>query len=126
MNPCAKPSATPLARSSANNTYTVWAFAVLKNHLHLCIRRHRDSAQVDAGAIGVGHCRGVSTARPGSLPDHPIWADRPYKKFLYTPEAVRRVIAYIERNPIKEGLGPQKWPFVVPYDGWPFHKRRAR
>src|SRR5687768_5998901 len=26
--------------------YTVWAFAVLKNHLHLCIRRHRDSAQV--------------------------------------------------------------------------------
>ena len=52
-------------------------------------------------------------------PAHPVWSERPYKVFLYTPADVRRVIAYIEQNPIKEGLGGQHWPFVAPYDGWP-------
>ncbi len=50
---------------------------------------------------------------------HPVWSERPYKVFLYTPDDVRRVIAYIEANPAKEGLAPQHWPFVTPYDGWP-------
>lgn len=105
--------------------YTVWAFAVLKNHLHLCVRKHRDSAQVMLERIELATANALR--KSSEVPDdHPIWADRPYKRFLYTPEDIRRVIAYIERNPIKEGLGPQKWPFVVPYDGWPFHKRRAK
>jgi len=32
-------------------------------------------------------------------------------------------VRYIETNPAKEGLAPQHWPFVKPYDGWPFSKR---
>ena len=55
-----------------------------------------------------------------SVPDgHPVWSARPYKVFLYSPADVRRIIDYIERNPVKEGLPPQQWPFVTPYDGWP-------
>jgi hypothetical protein len=31
-------------------------------------------------------------------------------------------IGYINQNPIKEGLPPQSWPFVQPYNGWPLHR----
>src|SRR5687768_9764209 len=78
--------------------YTVWAFAVLKNHLHLCIRRHRNSAQVMLERLAVATSNALRQ-HCGIADDHPIWADRPYKKFLYTPQDVRRVIAYILRNP---------------------------
>jgi hypothetical protein len=45
--------------------------------------------------------------------------------FLNTPAEVRSRIAYVERNPVKDGLPPQKWPFVVEYNNWPFHKRSS-
>jgi hypothetical protein len=41
--------------------------------------------------------------------------------FLDHPDDVRRVLGYIERNPIKIGLPTQGWPFVIPYDNWPLH-----
>ena len=31
------------------------------------------------------------------------------------PEDVPRAINYVENNPIKEGLKPQNWAFVIPY-----------
>lgn len=37
--------------------------------------------------------------------------------FLDTPEGVRRVVAYVEANPAKEGLPPQRWRMVRPFDG---------
>jgi hypothetical protein len=49
-----------------------------------------------------------------------------WKVFLSTPEEVRQRISYVERNPLKEGLPRQVWPFVTPYDNWPFHKQLKR
>jgi hypothetical protein len=49
---------------------------------------------------------------------------RPYKVFLYNPEQVWDRIDYVEGNPLKEKLPPQRWEFVVPYDNFPFHRRR--
>src|SRR5579862_192883 len=97
----------------------------MRNHVHLCIRRHRDDALAmwdnfaDATRAGL---------RPFTDIDghHPIWSERPYKFFLYTPDDVQRVIAYIEGNPTKDGLAPQFWPFVTPYDGWPEKCRFAK
>jgi REP element-mobilizing transposase RayT len=98
--------------------YTVWACAVLKNHVHLCVRRHRDDAKTMWEAFVEDTCVGLRLF--ADIPDaHPVWSERPYKVFLYTPDDVRRVIAYIGKNPVKEGLGPQNWAFVSPYYGWP-------
>jgi REP element-mobilizing transposase RayT len=98
--------------------YTVWACAVLKNHVHLCVRRHRDDAKTMWAAFADKTRAGLCLF--ANVPDaHPIWSARPYKVFLYTPEDVRRVIAYIGGNPEKESLARQSWPFVTPYDGWP-------
>ena len=33
-------------------------------------------------------------------------------------------VGYVRKNPIREGLPGQQWPFVIPYDGWPEHRRK--
>jgi hypothetical protein len=50
---------------------------------------------------------------------HRVWEERPYSVYLHSQDDIRRVIAYIEENPMKEGLARQVWGFVKPYDGWP-------
>ena len=98
--------------------YTVWACAVMRNHIHLCVRRHRDDAKTmwDKFADQTAAKLRLFANIPAR---HPIWSQRPYKVFLYTPADVRRVVAYIERNPAKDGLPPQSFSFITPYDGWP-------
>jgi hypothetical protein len=49
--------------------------------------------------------------------DHPVWSDRPYKVFLYTPGDVRDRVDYGRCNPLRERLPEQHWHFVTPYDG---------
>lgn len=53
---------------------------------------------------------------------HPVWAAWPYALFKDSPDAIGSCVGYIERNPEKEGLPRQEWPFVKAYDGWPYHK----
>lgn len=99
--------------------YTVWACAVLRNHAHLCVRRHRDDAQViwstfaDASQAALRQLQDIDD-------NHPIWSNRPYSVFLSTPDDVRRVVTYIGNNPPKEKLPRQKWSFVKLYDKWPY------
>lgn len=108
-----------------NVGYTVWACAVLKNHVHLCVRRHRDNANIIWDAFAE-ETRAKLRLFAGVPDDHPVWSTRPYKVFLYTPEDVRRVIRYIEHNPEKEGLPAQLWEFITPYDGWPHPRPPTR
>jgi hypothetical protein len=105
--------------------YTCWACAVMRNHAHLCVRRHKDTDRVIWGNLARRSAE-VLHACPSVPGEHPIWADRPYAVFLETPEDIRRVVKYIEENPMKEGLGPQRWGFVRGYDGWPLHKGTPR
>lgn len=117
--------ADAFGRVVAVQRYTVWGCAVLRNHAHLCIRRHRDDALTmwnrfaEESSNALRLCVEVSD-------DHPIWSSRPYKVFLYTPDDVRRVVTYITENPVKGTLSPQRWPFVKPYDNWPYHRQTNR
>ncbi|MEX0775391.1 MAG: hypothetical protein WD042_06705 [Phycisphaeraceae bacterium] len=103
--------------------YTCYALAIMPDHVHLIIRKHRDLAEtmidnlqeqtrlrlIDAG---------LRTA------DHPTWTHGGWKVFLDTPDDIWRTIRYIEQNPVKIGLPVQHWPCVIPYNNWPFHKHR--
>src|SRR5207249_4717086 len=86
--------------------YTLWACAILKNHAHMVIRRHRDDALTiwrffaDASRSPLRGFDDVGT-------NHPVWSLRPYKVFLSTPDEVRSRIEYVEQNPAKEGLSAQ-------------------
>ncbi len=107
----------------ANRGYTVWACAILSNHVHMVIRRHRDDALAMWHAIADA-TRLRLRAFADIDPNHPIWAARPYKVFLRTRDEVRGRIEYVEHNPEKERLPPQSYAFVQPYNNWPFHAGR--
>jgi REP element-mobilizing transposase RayT len=108
-----------IARVIAERNYTVYACAILSNHVHMVIRRHHDDALAmwraiaDAAALALREFPKVG-------PNHPVWAARPYKVFLRTPGEVRGRIDYVDCNPEKEGLPRQDFAFVRPYDNWPF------
>jgi REP element-mobilizing transposase RayT len=112
-------------RVAGERGYTVWACAVCRNHAHLCVRVHRDDAIAMRDAFANASRRAV-LALEAVDPRHPIWSSRPYKVFLDTPQAVYDEVGYIWKNPMKEGLPEQRWDFVQPYNGWPFHKSRPR
>lgn len=103
--------ADSLKEAIGRHTYPVWGCAILSNHMHMVIHRHRDDAMTmwlniadrlrmdlqQVSEIGAGH---------------PVWADRPYKVFLFSPEDTRIRIRYVVKNPEKKGLPPQSYGFV--------------
>ncbi len=103
--------------------YTCYACAVMPDHVHLVIRKHRDLAETMLDELQELSRERLVTM--GLLPtDHPVWTTGGWKRFLDSPERIHAEIRYIENNPLEIGLAPQAWPFVKPYDDWPFHKRR--
>ena len=113
-----------LVKAIAEHRYTCYACAILSDHLHLVIRKHRDRAE--AMIENLQHATRLRLSGARHIPhDHPCWTEGGWRGFLDTPSAVRSVIHYVEENPAKAGLPPQHWPFVAAYDGWPFHKTRS-
>ena len=103
--------------------YTAYAFAICSNHTHGLVRRHRDDA--DTMWWNFATAARDELKRRDLIPcNHPVWADRPYKVFVYTLEEMWGEIDYIEMNPLKEELPRQVWDFVTPYDNWPLHQKR--
>jgi REP element-mobilizing transposase RayT len=112
------------AKVIAERKYTVWACAILSNHAHMVVRRHRDDAREIWRQFANGTLAAVRDFSDVGI-DHPVWSTRPYKAFLKTPKEVRGRINDVNGNPQKEKLPPQHFDFVLPYDNWPFHKAIA-
>lgn len=93
--------------------YTCYACAILPDHVHLLIRRHRDLPERMIAALQEASCEAILQLgeRPAS---HPVWGGPGWKVFLDSAADMRRVDAYIKRNPEL----PQQWEFVQVYDGW--------
>jgi REP element-mobilizing transposase RayT len=104
----------------ADRKYTVWACAILSNHVHMVIRRHRDDALAMWRAVADASCRTLREFSDVGC-NHPVWSTRPYKVFFRTPDEVCGRIAYVISNPEKEGLSAQRYDFVQSYNNWPFH-----
>ena len=110
--------AAALGDAIGHASYTCYAAAVMPDHVHLVIRKHRDRAEQMIEILQESTRLRLSTS--GVVPTgHPVWTQGGWKRFLDAPEAVRSVARYVENNPVKSGLPPQHWPFVLPYDGWP-------
>ena len=105
----------------ARERYTCYACAILPDHVHVLIRKHKHQAEQMIEVL-----QSASRLRLSTLglrtPDHPVWATGGWKVFLDHPDAVRQRTHYIEQNPIKHRLPAQCWSFVKPYVGWPFHR----
>ena len=104
---------------------TVWACSILPEHVHLVIARHtykveqvcillKGEATKELNAESL-HPQSRFAARDGKLPS--TWAEREWKGYLDTEEAIDLAIDYVEQNPVREGKPLQRWSFVAPFAG---------
>jgi REP element-mobilizing transposase RayT len=102
--------------------YTCYACAIMPDHVHLLIRKHRDLAETMIKKL---HWESGERVRKLGLraTDHPVWGGPGWKVFLDSTDDIRRTIPYIENNPLKLRLPRQTFPFVTPYDNWPLRGR---
>ena len=105
----------------AAECYTCYACAVMPDHVHILIRKHKHRAeQMMENLKDASRAKLIAAGKRPA--DHPTWtAGGGWKVFLDHPTEVRRTITYIEKNPRRLGLPEPRWPFVRTYDNWPLH-----
>ena len=110
---------------ATKSSYGIWACAILPEHTHLVIARHRYKVEQMSNLL-----KGAATtqliednvhplakyAKPGERPPG-MWARHQWKVYLDTDEQIENAIAYVTANPIKEGKPEQKWKWITPYRG---------
>jgi REP element-mobilizing transposase RayT len=109
--------ADSFARVIADQRYTCYACAIMPEHVHVLIRKHRHHAEDMLENLQTESREALIEAGRRAA-THPIWGGKGSKRFLYTADDFARVIEYIRRNPMKIGKPIQEWPFVKTYDGW--------
>ncbi|MCZ6653865.1 MAG: hypothetical protein O7D91_12665 [Planctomycetota bacterium] len=91
--------------------YTCFACAILANHAHLIIRKHRDHAEDMIFTLRKDSAKWLR--RLADVPNnHPVWSSDQFKKYLNTPHDIDRTIRYVEDNPAKSNLSPQQFNYV--------------
>jgi REP element-mobilizing transposase RayT len=112
--------AEAIGRAIIECNYTCYACAIMPDHVHLVIRKHRDLADSMIEKIqSLSRKRLIDMGLRNA--EHPVWTRGGWKVFLDHPDEVRRTIGYVEDNPRKLRLPVQHWPFVTTYDNWPLH-----
>jgi REP element-mobilizing transposase RayT len=110
-------------RRVENSEMTVWACAILPEHIHMVIARHsydiervvmllKSEATEQLGGEGL-HPFERFRKPDGKLPT--CWTRGEWKVFLDSEEDIIAAIEYVNQNPIKEGKPAQRWPFVKPF-----------
>jgi REP element-mobilizing transposase RayT len=101
--------------------YTCYACAIMPDHVHILIRKHKHLAEEMMERLKAAS-RERLVAMGLRETDHPVWTGGGgWKVFLDHPDEVWRTIPYIDENPTKIRLPRQVWPFVRAYDDWPLH-----
>ena len=105
------------AETARTHSYTCYGCAILSDHVHVLIRKHRDQAETMIAALQ--DSSRISLRQAGTrAADHPVWGGPGWKVYLETREDMQRTIAYILKNLMQARRTEQMWPFVKPYDGW--------
>ena len=100
---------------------TCYACAVLTDHVHVLIRKHRLKGEEMSRAFKDAARERLRRAGCVSE-DHPVFSADACDMYKSDPQAVRNCIQYIYDNFRKHHLPPVEYKYVVGYDGWPFHK----
>ncbi|MBL8826284.1 MAG: transposase, partial [Planctomycetaceae bacterium] len=97
--------------------YTCYAAAIMPEHVHLVMRKHRDSAETITKHLQDASRAAVLELRTRPI-THPVWGGPGWRVFLESRADLERTIRYVEENPTKARLPRQVWAFVRRYDGW--------
>ena len=104
----------------------IFACAIMPDHAHLVIERHRYSIQQVANLLKGGATRslrehgldplGSFSGGPEDRAGLPSpWARKFWKVWLDSEGDVERSIDYVSENPVEQGMKAQRWRFMVPY-----------
>ena len=119
-----------IAEVVSQQQYTCYACAVMPDYTHLVIRKHKHrSEEMIERLQSTSRLRLQNPALGDECSidiNHPIWTSGGFGGFIDHPDVVRKVIRYVENNPIKQRMPGQSWPFVKTYDGWPLHPGHSR
>ncbi len=119
-----KSIAAGFAEVARKNEYTIWACAIMQQHIHMVIARHTYNVEQIVTLLKGAATRRVIEDRchpmqqfeaDGRLPT--MWARGCWKVYLDTDESIINAIRYVEQNPIEEGQSKQGWTWVIPYSG---------
>jgi REP element-mobilizing transposase RayT len=111
-----------IAEAFAKAPYRFHALAILRDHVHAVLEHtDRDIRKV------VGHLKSEATRAlraAGHFKDQRPWVDHGWNVYLDCDADVFRAVDYTNANPTRDGLAPQHWDLVIPYN--PAHSRAAR
>jgi REP element-mobilizing transposase RayT len=107
-------------RVIASEHYTSYACAIMPDHVHILIRKHKHSAEEMITNLQRESHLDLRASGQCDM-EHPVWGGRGWKVFLDHPDEIRRTIPYIQNNPVKIRRPRQQFEFVKLYDGWPLH-----
>jgi REP element-mobilizing transposase RayT len=117
--------ARAFAEQIRKSGFSIYACAILPEHTHFVVGRHRYHVEQVANLL-----KGAATRDIARHDMHPMqdfistdqklpspWASGLWKVFLDSDAGIRRSIDYVNENPAKEGKKRQRWEFVTPYGG---------
>lgn len=112
-----------LGQVVATKEYTCYACAVMPDHVHMVIRRHRDMAEEMIANFQEAVRTALIETQKRS-PTQPIWSDSAgWKTFINNRRQFEQEIEYVRQNPLKIRRAEQFWDFAKKYDGWmPGHR----
>ena len=107
------------------SSYTVWACAILPEHVHVVLARHTYPVEQMAKLLKASatyHLRHekqhpFQPDSPDTKPLRSVWAESQWKVYLNNEEHIETAIRYVEENPGREGKPCQTWSFVTPFRG---------
>lgn len=103
--------------------YMIHACSVMPCHAYLVMTRHTRSvdrivSHLKSRAAHQLHKEGlIASNNPLELEKGSIWTRGHWCVFLNSETDMDRAVHYTENNPVKEGLRPQTWSFVIPFNG---------
>ena len=106
-----------------SNRRVVHALSIMPDHAHLVIR----ACGLDHQDLGA-QLKGRATQHLNRAGLHPFgdvwlrqnrhpspWAHKCWSVWLRSPRDIARAVKYVEQNPIKDRLKPQRYDWVVPH-----------
>ena len=114
------------AQAIEEGTYHVHACCLGYDHAHLVIMRHARSIEQIAThlkskaamALRSGRCHPLqSFEEEGKIPTP--WSIGSWSVYISEEAHARAAIDYVARHPMKEGLPPQRWVFVIGFPSAP-------
>src|SRR5712692_395759 len=99
-----------IVRGAERGHYSLHAYVVMPNHVHVLLEPRLPVARITRGIKGVS-ARDANAAldRIG----RPFWQDESFDHWVRSGEEMDRIRSYIEKNPVRAGLvkRPEDWPW---------------